>query len=81
LSIDKSGCLSDETFKSYSAILEFYMNQDNKSPDNKAQPQQGGPSGQQGQQPSRKPGQQSQQNQNPGQKSEQPTPGQNADKK
>ena len=60
------------------------MNQDNKSPDNKAQPQQGGPSGQpnqQGQQPSRKPGQQSQQNQNPGQKSEQPTPGQNADKK
>jgi hypothetical protein len=60
------------------------MNQDNKSPDNKVQPQQGGTSGQpnqQGQQSNQKPGQQSQQNQNPAEKPEQPTPVQNADKK
>ena len=71
------------------------MSQDNKSPDNKVQPQQGGASGQpnqqgqqsnqkpgqQGQQPNQKPGQQTQQNQNPAQKSEQTTPVQNADKK
>jgi hypothetical protein len=70
------------------------MSQDNKSPDNKVQPQQGGASGQpnqqgqqsnqkpgqQGQQPNQKPGQQSQQNQNPDQKSAQQTPGQNANK-
>jgi hypothetical protein len=59
------------------------MNQDNKSPDNKVQPQQGGTSGQpnqQGQQSNQKPGQQGQQNLNPAQKSEQPTPGQNANK-
>jgi hypothetical protein len=50
--------LNDEHSNYISAILEIYMNQDNKG-----QPQQGGQStkpGQQGQQPGHNPGQQTQ---------------------
>jgi hypothetical protein len=63
--------LNDEHSDYISTILEMYMTQDNMTPDNKDQPQQGGQGnspGQQGQQPGQKPGQQTQQpSEKPGQ--------------